>query len=313
LDSFIPRDGFQDNPVPEFVETMVYSSSEAVTMTGNYASKEEAFQKGNKINNQRFWFKKWFYQHAQTALAKGEFVEYIPTRDYYHRHTRCLYWEGKLILPFGDSVWFRYLFGWMMPPKVSFLKATQGDAIRNYYHERHIIQDMLVPAYKVPEALEFSDREFELYPIWLCPHRIFKAPVKTMISPNPGYEHERRPGDTDYAQMFTDIGLYYTPNPVFRGEDFDGVEAVKKLERWLIDNQAYQALYAVSELNEHDFWVMFDATLYNKCREKYKAIGTFMSVYYKSKKGKKTEAEVREEESKTYENGYADIEKPEAE
>lgn len=153
----------------------------------------------------------------------------------------------------------------------------------------------------------------QLYPIWLCPHRIFKAPMKTMISPNRGYEHANRPGDTKYAQMFTDVGLYYTPNPVFRGEEFDGIEAVKKLEQWLIDNDAYQALYAVSELNETDFWRMFDATLYNKCREKYKAIGTFMSVYYKSKKGKKTEAEVREEESKTYENGYADIEKPEAE
>lgn len=164
LDSFIPRDGDQDNPekVPEFVETMIYSDHEAVTMVGKYVSKEEAHQKGHKINNQRYWFKKWFYQHAQTALQSGEFVEYIPTRDYYHRHTRCLYWEGKLILPFGDSMLFRYLLGWMMPPKVSFLKATQGDSIRNYYHERHIIQDMLIPAYKVPDALEFSDREFEV-------------------------------------------------------------------------------------------------------------------------------------------------------
>lgn len=38
----------------------------------------------------------------------------------------------------------------------------QGDAIRNYYHERHVIQDMLVPSYKVGMALEFSDREFEV-------------------------------------------------------------------------------------------------------------------------------------------------------
>jgi hypothetical protein len=72
-----------------------------------------------------WWFKPWFYQHAETALKRGEFVEYIPTREYYHRHTRCIYWEGKLILPFADQLWFRWLFGWMMPPKVSFLKATQ--------------------------------------------------------------------------------------------------------------------------------------------------------------------------------------------
>ncbi len=42
----------------------------------------------------------------------------------------------------------------------------QGDAIRNYYHERHVIQDMLVPSYRVGDALEFSDREFEVW-LWI--------------------------------------------------------------------------------------------------------------------------------------------------
>ena len=94
-------------------------------------------------------------------------MEYIPTREYYHRHTRCLYWEGKLILPFGDQFWFRFLLGWLMPPKVSLLKATQGEAIRNYYHDSHVIQDMLVPLYKVGDALEFVHREMEVRGILL--------------------------------------------------------------------------------------------------------------------------------------------------
>lgn len=166
MDSFAPRDGDQDNPekVPDFVETMIYCPTQAVCMTGRYASKEEAKKKGNVINSVGWWFKPWFYQHAETALKRGEFVEYIPTREYYHRHTRCLYWEGKLILPFADQWWFRFLLGWMMPPKVSLLKATQGEAIRNYYHEMHVIQDMLVPLYKVGDALEWVDREMEVSP-----------------------------------------------------------------------------------------------------------------------------------------------------
>lgn len=312
IESFTDPDGNQDSSdkVPDFVETMIYNENEAVCMTGRYASREEARRRGNKINEQGWWFKPWFYQHAQTALKRGEFVEYIPTRQYYHRHTRCLYWEGKLILPFADQWWFRFLLGWMMPPKVSFLKATQGDAIRNYYHEKHVIQDMLVPLYKVPEALEFSHRELELYPIWLCPHKLHKFPYKTMIYPEPGFEWQHRRGDTHYAQMYTDIGLYYTPNPILRGEEFDGVEACRKIERWLIQNHGFQALYAVTELNEKDFWRMFDAGLYSQCREKYKAVGTFMGVYYKSKKGRKTEKEVQEEEQKMNENVYADLEAP---
>ncbi|VAI81979.1 unnamed protein product [Triticum turgidum subsp. durum] len=237
-DAVAPRDG-DPAKVPDFVEGMVYSATEGVMMTGVYASKEEAKKKGNKINSVGWWFKPWFYQHAQTALKRGEFVEYIPTREYYHRHTRCLYWEGKLILPFGDQFWFRFLFGWLMPPKVSLLKATQGDAIRNYYHDNHVIQDMLVPLYKVGDALEFVHHEMEVYPLWLCPHRLFKLPVKTMIYPEPGFEHQQRQGDTSYAQMFTDVG-------------------------------------------------------------------TFMSVYYKSKKGRKSEKEVQEAEAAILEPAYAD-------
>jgi len=46
-----------------------------------------------------------------------------------------------------------------------------------------------------------------------------------------------------------------------------------------------QPQYAVTELSEKDFWRMFDNRLYFQCREKYGAVGTFMSAYYKSKKG----------------------------
>ncbi|KAE8719223.1 Delta(24)-sterol reductase [Hibiscus syriacus] len=308
MDSFAPRDGDQDNPekVPDFVEGMVYTPTEGVFMTGRYASKEEAKKKGNKINNIGWWYKTWFYQHAQTALKKGEFVEYIPTREYYHRHTRCLYWEGKLILPFGDQFWFRFLFGWLMPPKVSLLKATQGEAVRNYYHEMHVIQDMLVPLYKVDDALEWVDREMEVYPIWLCPHRLFKLPVKTMVYPEAGFEHHHRQGDTQYAQMYTDVGIYYAPGPVLRGEVFDGAEAVRKMEKWMIENHSFQPQYTVSELNEKDFWKMFNADLYEHVRKKYGAVGTFMSVYYKSKKGRKTEKEVQEAEQAHLETAYAE-------
>ncbi|KAI3728527.1 hypothetical protein L6452_17164 [Arctium lappa] len=298
IDSFAPKFGENDGKkVPDFVETLIYNPHEAVCMTGKYASREEAEKKGNTINRIGWWFKPWFYQHAQKALQKGEFVEFIPTREYYHRHTRSLFWEVKLILPFADQWWFRLFLGWTMPPKISLMKATQGEALRNYYHEMHVVQDLLVPLHKVSDALEWADREMEVYPIWLCPHKLYKHPHKTMVYPEPGFEQKRRRGDTVHAQMYTDIGLYYSPRPVLRGEVFDGVGAVRQMESWLIDNHGFETQYAVTELNEKDFWRMFDGELYDKCRRKYEAIGNFMSVYYKSKKGKKTEKEVQEAEN----------------
>jgi delta24-sterol reductase len=139
---------------------------------------------------------------------------------------------------------------------------------------------------------------------------LFKLPVKTTVYPELGFEEAHRQGDTEFAQMYTDVGIYYTPAPVFRGEAFDGAEAVWRMEKWLIENHGFQPQYAVSELNERDFWCMFDGSLYNSCREKYRAVGTFMSVYYKSKKGRKTEKEVREEEQKQLDNAYAELDQP---
>ncbi|URE28194.1 FAD binding domain [Musa troglodytarum] len=307
-DSFAPKGG-DPNKMPDFVESLIFTPTEGVFMTGAYASEEEAKRKGNVINRVGWWFKPWFYQHAETALKRGEFVEYIPTREYYHRHTRSLFWEMKLILPFGDQWWFRWLMGWMMPPKISLMKITQGEAIRKYYHDMHVIQDMLLPMHKVADALEFLHREMEVYPIWLCPHRLFKLPVKTMVYPEPGFELDPKQGDTSFAQMFADIGVYYAPGPVLRGEEFDGAEAVHRLEEWLIQNHGFQPQYSVSELSENNFWRMFDRELYDHCRRKYKAIGTFMDVYYKSKKGKKTEKEVLEAEAAIAETEYAVAEK----
>lgn len=130
--------------------------------------------------------------------------------------------------------------------------------------------------------------------------------MKTMVYPEPDFEVHRRQGDTSYAQMYTDVGLCYAPAPVLRGEEFNGVEAIRQLEMWLIQQHGFQAPYAVSELTEKNFWRMFDCRLYEDCRQKYGAVGTFMSVYYKSKKGKKSKKEVREAEAAALEPAYAE-------
>ncbi|GJV41295.1 hypothetical protein Tco_1419735 [Tanacetum coccineum] len=113
-------------------------------------------------------------------------------------------------------------------------------------------------------SLEEEEEDLEVYPLWLCPHRLYKLPVKSMIYHEPGFEQECRQGDTPYIKMYTDVGVYYIPGPVFKGELFDGVDAVSRLKTWLIEN--------------HD---------------------AFMSVYYKCKKGKKTEKEIQEAEQAT--------------
>ena len=66
------------------------------------------------------------------------------------------------IIPFGNHAVFRYLFGWMVPPKVSLLKLTQGDTVKELYENNHFIQDMLVPMSTLSDALLCFEKEVKV-------------------------------------------------------------------------------------------------------------------------------------------------------
>lgn len=280
-----------DRPWAEYVEGIIYSSDRGVIMTADYADEAEALASG-KLNDMGWWFKPWFHKHVKEAVLDctvdgAPVVEYVPTRAYYHRHTRSLYWEADLLVPMGNHPMFRWLLGWLMPPRVSFLKLTMVPKMVEYYNSRFVAQDILVPLHKTADCMEFLHDEYDIYPLWLCPHRIFKTRMGTMLDCEQGYDEEPlAQGDTPEAQMYTDLGIWYTPGHILHGEQFDAAQASDNMEKWLIDNNGYQTLYAITELTEKNFWTMFDKTLYQKCREKYGAIGKFMDVYYKVGKRK---------------------------
>lgn len=147
------------------IEGIIYNPANAVIVIGEYCTLLEATRAGSVRNSIGWWFKPWFYQHAKKALDKGQFTEYIPIKEYYQRHRRSYFWGCKLIIPFADRWWFRYVLGWLMPPNIFLLKTTQTEAMRNYYHSKLLIQNVLVPNHKLYDALKFIHREIEVLKI----------------------------------------------------------------------------------------------------------------------------------------------------
>ena len=124
-------------------------------------------------NTMSWWWKPWFYKHVGWMLddGRGERWELVPLRDYYHRHTKSIFWELEQIIPVGNHWLFRLLLGWAVPPKVSFLKLTQTEALRKMYEEQHVIQDMLVPISDMSESLDVFHEKYDLQ--LLCLHRAY--------------------------------------------------------------------------------------------------------------------------------------------
>merc|ERR1719265_1235491 len=124
-------------------------------MKADYVDKEDVDH--SLLNSIGLYWKPWFYKHVEEFLKKdpnGVYVEYIPLRHYYHRHTKSIFWELESIIPCGNDCCFRWCCGWAVPPNISFLKLTQPEGIRKRYEEQHVIQDMLVPMVKIEDSLQ---------------------------------------------------------------------------------------------------------------------------------------------------------------
>ncbi len=237
-----------------FVEALTYSRDTGVIMTGNLTDTPGADGPINPIGR---WYQPWFYKHVEGLLERRQkTVEYLPLRDYLHRHTRSYFWAMEEIITFGNHPLFRWLLGWALPPRIELLKYTETETTRRLREKHHVVQDMLMPMACLKESLAYFDDHFDLYPLWLSPMAVFDNPQHL------GLIHPYRTPDGRIDELYVDIGAYGTP----RKTGFDGRTALPDLERFVIEHQGYQALYAKTLLSEEDFRRMFDHSAYDQLR-----------------------------------------------
>eukprot|EP00049_Salpingoeca_infusionum_P017619 m.353707 g.353707 ORF g.353707 m.353707 type:complete len:526 (+) comp16826_c0_seq1:209-1786(+) len=255
---------YSGDDTADFVETLVYDENSMVLMLGRMVDEVPSGATYNPIGR---WYKPWFYTHVRKFLQTGPATEYIPLRHYYHRHTISLFWEMQDIIPFGNDAWFRYLFGWLMPPNHSVLKRTQTEELRKLYEAHHVVQDMLVPASTLSKTLSVQHEKFGVYPLWVCPMRIFKE--------DSGFIKPAKSGE----EMFIDLGIYGVPKV-----DFLAPRNIGEVEDYVRSVEGFQMLYADMYQSKDDFRKMFDHTLYDKMRKQYACEEAFPEVYDKTAK-----------------------------
>lgn len=252
---------------PDFVEGLAFGDQEYVIMTANLSNGEKQDIPTNVLSR---WYKPWFFLHVKSFLSIGEHTEYVPLRDYYHRHTRSIFWEMEFLVPFGNHPLFRFFLGWMLPPKIPMLKLTQTDTLERLFREQFMFQDMLVPMDDLDATLSFFNDDYDVYPLWMCPHLVFNT------APQQGMLHPSKPVPVGESQMFIDIGAYGHPH-----KPFNHLVDMPKAEKFVRDHNGYQALYAHTYMTYEEFREMFDHDLYDQMRKKYKAEKAFPEVYDK--------------------------------
>ena len=161
-----------NDPEVDSVEGIMYTLDTGIIMSGKFVDK---LPNGANYNPIGRWYKPWFYKHVEKYMKekvqkKGN-VEYIPIKDFFHRHNRSYYWLLKHVIPFANNIIFRILFGWTMPPKFSLLKLMRQKLIPQEQNVNFVCQDFGFHLKDLKKALEYSHQIYEVYPIWLCPSR----------------------------------------------------------------------------------------------------------------------------------------------
>ncbi|CAH0764817.1 unnamed protein product [Diatraea saccharalis] len=180
------KESLDDKP-HQFIEALLYTKDSGVVMLGDMVDEIGTDGKLNEIGK---WYSEWFFVQVQRHLKKHQenvrktVVEYIPLRDYYHRHTKSLFWE------------------------------------------------------------------LQVYPIWLCPFKVFNNPGQLKI----------KSGDW---QMFVDIGVYGVP----KAKGFETVPSTRRIESFVSSHDGFQMLYADTYTTREEFRAMFDHTLYDSLRD----------------------------------------------
>lgn len=260
---------------PSFLEALVFSEKNSVIMCGEFsdANNREPDSKINRINR---WYKKWFYTHVEGFLTHKPHIEYIPLRHYFHRHTPSVFFQLKELIPFANHVLYRTLFAWMGAPKISLMKLTYTKQLRREAMFNRVTQDIIVPVSEMNNSLNFIHPRFGIYPIWICPVRLFDHGENEGFLRNP----ETKIANTNY-QLFVDIGVYGIPKAVLEKKSWDMIAISREFERFTASNKGYHFLYADIFMTRSEFKSMFNHTLYQKMREKYHAQKAFPEVYDK--------------------------------
>lgn len=264
---------------PDFVEMTIFSKDTAVITTGEFATPTTPAERA-KENPIGRWYKPWFFKHIESFLERGADEEYVPLRDYVHRHDRAIFWTLRDMIPFGNHPAFRWVAGWLCPPRIEFLKLTTTPGIRELTFTKQVFQDIVLPLTSLERAVELSEHLFDIYPVLVYPCAIYDhgSGQGQLRPPRP---NTMVPG-TNFG-MYNDVGIYGVPAAVQRGEPYNATLAMRAMERFTREVGGYSFLYADTFMSEDEFREMFDHTLYDQVRVEYGAEGAFPTLYEKTK------------------------------
>lgn len=257
-----------DNEEVQYLDGIMFAKDSGLLMTGRMVDLEPSNSHLSRQQYRRPW-DPWFFLRAKEILETSQkgYTELIPLKDYLFRYDRGAFWAGSycfdyFLTPFNRFT--RWALDDLLHTKVMY-KALHMSGLANQY----IVQDIGFPYEKVPEFIDYLDRDFGHYPLWLCPLR-----VKDHASLFPILPPYKTRADDDTKLL--NIGVW-GPGPKTHARFVDANRGIERETKRL---GGLKCLYAHAYYTEQEFWSIYDKDWYHGLRDKYNA-GLIPSVFEK--------------------------------
>ncbi|CAN5182602.1 FAD-binding oxidoreductase [soil metagenome] len=241
----------------DYLEGIVFDPINAVTIVGKLSDKKDlpvvTFSRS---------IDEWFYLYAEKNAKKEKSTVLVPIKDYLFRYNRGAFWTGKnsfqlYHMPFNRFT--RFLLNPFMNTRTMYKALHETNLAQNYF-----IQDFYIPTFRTNEFIQYSIKNLDIFPIWLCPIKGTKTHQKL----SPHYLNE---------EMLIDVGLWGEPNSIKNIEEIN-----TDFEKYVETIQGRKMLYAASFYSEDDFWKIYDREWYKKLRKKYHSEESFPTIWEKT-------------------------------
>ncbi|KIV81326.1 hypothetical protein PV11_03517 [Exophiala sideris] len=247
----------------DFVDGIMFSETEGLVVSGclvnlNHYGQGQA---PPTVSFSRRW-DQWFYLHAQDRITthahlEVPYRELTPVTEYLFRYDRGAFWTGAFVfkwfgIPFNRVT--RYVLDWLMSTRILY-HGLHASKLGGGY----IIQDLCLPQETAGEFLNWMNREYALYPLWLCPIK-----QNERISMNPHTPATNDSGKTS-GEPLLNIGVW-APCP-----SGNRIGCNRRLEAKLKSLRGMKWLYADTFYTEEEFWCIYDRKWYSGLRKKYGA------------------------------------------
>jgi len=258
----------------DYVDAIAFSPAKIVICSGKLVKGLPAGTSKDSVRRYTGRSDPWYYldvekrtsslfHSSSTTTITNTRVDYVPLVDYYFRWDRGGFWVARyaftyFFAPFNRIT--RFLLDRFMHAKIMYHALHKSGL-----SDSHIIQDVGVPYSTAPHFREWLDREFNIYPLWLCPIKI-RRDYRMEVAGHGLHADFADPAKTP-EPILLNFGVWGPASTDY--ETF--VRQNRDLESKVHELGGKKTLYAQNFYTRDEFWSVYNRDKYDAVRTKYHA------------------------------------------